>query len=151
MNANHLLAPGTPVRSNSSGSNAPNPFTERAPSRNGGQAVSSGGSTPAVTRHDSLSSAHGDDEVAPPAYSDEDGTYANLQRDVKQPIVMTAEGTSSGGPAATSNAAAPAPAAPTPPPKAPVPAPAAPGQANGNKRPTSAFTVYDPSDAYGGM
>ncbi|KAJ3501713.1 hypothetical protein NMY22_g18828 [Coprinellus aureogranulatus] len=107
MNGNNFSAPGTPVRSNSSGGNAPNPFTERAPSTvNGGSANAS----PAVTRHDSLSSAHGDDDAAPPAYSDEDGTYANLQRDVKQPIVMSVEGTSSGSAAASSTAAsAPSP------------------------------------------
>ena len=51
----------------------------------------------------------GDDDAAPPAYSDEDGTYANLQRDVKQPVVMNPEGTSSSR-AAPSSAPAPAPA-----------------------------------------
>ena len=155
MNPSTYSAPGSPVRSNSTGSsnNPPNPFAEAAPSRNTGPGnSSSGGASPPappqnpnqfLTRHDSM---HGDDDAAPPAYSDEDGTYANLQRDVKQPVVMNPEGTSSSR-AAPSSAPAPAPA----PPAAPAPAPAASSPAENSRRPTSAYTVYDPADAYGGM
>jgi hypothetical protein len=161
MNPNSYSAPVSPARSNSTGSsnNAPNPFTEVAPSRNiGTPSPSSGSASPPapaqnptqfLTRHDSHSSMHGDDDAAPPAYSDEDGSYANLQRDVKQPVVMNPEGTSSSRAAPTSTPA-PAPAPPAKP-AAPASAPAASSQAESSRRPASAYTVYDPADAYGGM
>lgn len=102
------------------------------------------------------------DDVAPPAYSD-DGTYANLQRDVKAPVVM-APPDRTGGAGMSGPVAAPAPA-PAPAPVAAVststtaPAPTAataPQQrqaAEGKqaKRPISSYTIYDPDDAYGGM
>ena len=154
LNPNSYSVPGSPARSNSTGSNnAPNPFSEAPPSRNiGTPSPSSGSASPPapaqapnqfLTRHDSHSSMHGDDDAAPPAYTDEDGTYANLQRDVKQPVVMNPEGTSS-------SREAPAPAPPAKP-TAPAPAPAASTQAESSRRPASAYTVYDPADAYGGM
>lgn len=89
-----------------------------------------------------------EEDSAPPAYSDDSGKYADLQRDQKTPVVMSVEGASASSPAPSASAPAPA-AAPTPAPAAaaaPKPEPKA-----GGARPISSQTVYDPNDAYGGM
>ncbi|KAG6836503.1 hypothetical protein H0H93_007432, partial [Arthromyces matolae] len=138
----------------------PNPFSNAPPSTTSTAALAaarSAAQAPSIGSHSNrnsdTSSSHNaspvlhrrqvteaDVEVAPPAY-EEDSNYANIQRDVKvapgslavvnRENVNNASSSSSSGP---SSAAAASSASPST-----------------KQRPTSAYTTYDPEDAYGGM
>jgi len=125
-------------RSNTTVGQLPNPFTETAPPLPAG----------ATTNSQRSSGSDSDHGAPPPAYSD-DGTYANLKRDEKTPVVMSSEKTATPG-ASSSNHGH------TSPPPAPAQTANANADANSTpaatRRPISSHsTMYDPADAYGGM
>ncbi|KAH6915797.1 hypothetical protein BKA70DRAFT_1253799 [Coprinopsis sp. MPI-PUGE-AT-0042] len=136
------IAGGMMQRNNTTASNLPNPFAERAPPTQSPPSPRDSGSSesgPVPPNKPRYMTRNGDEDVqdsrdAPPAYID-DGTYAKMQRDVKTPVVMSVEG--------TKTPSAPAPTS--------TPAPATATMGNNKARPMSSHTVYDPTDAYGGM
>lgn len=76
---------------------------------------------------------------APPAYNDDDGTYSNMKRDVKTPTTLTY----------TLPPVSPPVLPPKPPAHSSVYSPSI--SNDPFARPPSAYTLYDPADAYGGM
>lgn len=139
----YTLAPGDNIPTHRGAAALPNPFTQPVTTSAAALAAArsaAGTTSPAPSSvsasTDSSNTAYlhrqnTQTSGAPPAY-EHDARYADVQRDVKTaPVKLTLANSAPESPGAGPAARSPAPAA--------------------AQRPTSAYTVYDPEDAYGGM